>query len=175
MLANLLGREDESVDLLIRVDHEHLAAGVEDEAARAACWLGFLLTDQGKVAGGAAWFARGQALVDDGDLDCPAVGLLRAADGFEALTAGDHPAAVEVFDEASTVAARFGDRDIITLAGLGRGHALIKMGARDQGVALLDEVMLAVTAGEVSPIMHGLAYCAVIELCQQIFDLRRAQ
>ena len=55
------------------------------------------------------------------------------------------------------------------------GQALLLLGKISEGVAQLDEAMLAVTAGGVSPVPTGIMYCSVISECMKIFDLRRAQ
>ena len=56
-----------------------------------------------------------------------------------------------MFGETAEIAQRFGEQDLILLARQGQGRALIRLGKVTEGVALLDEVMVAVTAGEVSP------------------------
>jgi hypothetical protein len=79
-----------------------------------------------------------------------------------------------MFAEAGRIAAQFGDRDLAALAWLGQGQASVTQGETARGVALLDEAMVSVTAGEVSPIPAGIVYCGVIETCMGVFDLGRA-
>jgi len=42
-------------------------------------------------------------------------------------------------------------------------------------MTLFDEVMVAVTTGELTPISSGVIYCAVIEACYDILDVERAR
>lgn len=80
-----------------------------------------------------------------------------------------------MFSTAAVIGERFANPDLISLGALGTGHALIVLGRHLDGVAAFDEAMILVTSEEVSPIVTGIVYCAVIEQCQRIFDLRRSQ
>ena len=173
--AYLVGREADSADLLARAFHEHLRRGEQERAAHCAFWLGFGLLARGEMAPGGAWLARAGRLLEDGRDDCVEHGYLLIPSAFQSIDDGDNATAFGIFVRAVEVGERFGDPDLITLGGLGRGQALIGLGETAAGLASLDEVMVAVTAGEVSPIVAGLAYCAVIEVCRETFDLRRAQ
>jgi hypothetical protein len=73
------------------------------------------------------------------------------------------------------MADRFGAAELVALARVGEGRCLIYRRQIAEGMALLDEAMAAVTAHEVSPVVTGDLYCTVIDGCQEVFDVRRAQ
>ena len=55
-----------------------------------------------------------------------------------------------------------------------QGRMLLYSGRVPEGLALLDEAMVGIATGEVSPIFAGEIYCSLIEACQEVSDYGRA-
>jgi len=173
--AHLLGRTDDATRAWERAHQAAVRDGDLARAVRDAFHLVMGFGQRGEFAQAGGWFARASGLVEQIGSDRVERGYLLIPQALLALDSGDASGAFAFFDEAAAIAARFNDPELSTLGRLGRGQTLIAMGETARGVALLDEAMVAVTAGEVSPINAGIVYCAAIEAFQAIFDLRRAQ
>ena len=172
--AYLTGRDEESEAFHARAHQAFLDRGDHEGAAGAAAWLAFGLLQRGEMAPASGWFARAERILDEARLDSRVRGYLLIPAAIRFLVQGDLAAGHATFTQAVDVARRFGDRDLASLAGSGRGRALIYLGRVAEGVALLDEAMVAVMAGDVTPPIAGDIYCSVLEACQETFDLRRA-
>lgn len=171
--AYLVGHCDVSSDVWVRAHQECARIGEVARAARCAFWLAFALLNNGELARGGGWVDRAQRLLDDRKLDCVEQGYLRYAAALRSVFSGDVSSALEGFTSAAGMGERFLDPELTTLARIGQGRCLIYTGEIDQGVALLDEAMVAVGAQEISPMAVGDAYCTVIEGCHELFDIGR--
>jgi hypothetical protein len=120
------------------------------------------------------WFRRAGRVIEDCD-ECPEHAWLLTWNAFAQMWGSDPAGAAPVFAGSVAVGNRFGDPDLLTMSRLGQGMCLVMQGRRTAGITLLDEVMVGVTSGEVSPMFAGIAYCTVIAACSEIFDLRRAR
>src|SRR5262249_36993410 len=76
---------------------------------------------------------------------------------------------------AAAIGERFGDRDLFALGLHSRGHCLVLAGDVAEGLALLDEAMVNVTTGDLSPFVAGIVYCGVILACESVFEVGRAR
>ena len=175
LAAHLLGRDEEGSQAWEQAHYAFQAADDTASAARCAFWLGMAFMDKGQMAHASGWLARARRMLEERNLDCAERGYVLIPEALQLLDGGDFEEARQHFEEVLSFARRFNDTDLLTLGCLGYGQALIRLGDVSDGTAQLDDVMLSVFSNEVSPLVAGIAYCAVIEVCQDIFDLRRAQ
>jgi ATP/maltotriose-dependent transcriptional regulator MalT len=114
-------------------------------------------------------------MLEEHEGDCAERAWLLILSALPVLFQGDAATALPQFEEADRIARRCDDYEVQTFVRLSQGTALLMMNERQRGLALLDETMVAVTSGEISPILSGIAYCQVIAVCREIFDFRRAR
>ena len=172
--AYLSGHDQQSTDAWARCYRLHLEADEPEEALRSAFWLGYELMQRGDAAQGGGWMAQADQLAAARHLECVECGYLLVPHALMRLHLGAHSDAFDLFAEAGVMAERFDDDDLRALSCLGRGQALTCMGRWNDGVVLFDQAMTSVTNGLISPVVSGIIYCAVIDQCQEAFDVRRS-
>src|SRR5262249_31353077 len=106
--------------------------------------------------------------------DCAERGYLLIPLFRRHVAAGEAKAAHDLAAEAAAIGERFQDADLAAFAGAMQGQVLMRSGEVEQGLALVDEAMVRVTARETTPILTGVIYCSVIQGCQQVYALGRS-
>ncbi len=173
--ARMLGRDDDALAALERAHHRYLERGETRRAAYCAGWIGMSLAYRGEVGPAGGWLARAQRLLEDEPEETVEHGYLLLPAMFQKEAEGDFLAAAAIAGEAAAIGKRLGDPDLFALALHGQGQMLVQAGRVQEGLLMLDESMVAVTAGEVSPFIEGLVYCGVILACQGVFEVGRAR
>ena len=171
--AYLTGRDLEFQRLLERLHRIHVEADDRQRAARCAFWLAVSFLFRGEVGQSNAWAARVERLVED--TECVERGYLALLIAEQRFREGHIASAHATAGQAVAVGECFGDADLIAAARHVQGRALIEQGDVLTALKRLDETMLAVVAGELSPIVTGLMYCSVIDACQRVYALGRAR
>jgi tetratricopeptide (TPR) repeat protein len=172
--AYLTGNDANSFQILERAHLSYLEEEKTEQAVRCAFWLGFMLMNAGEKARSNGWMARGERLLRDKP-ECAEKGLLLIPAALGELSVGQGEKAQKLFEQVSKIGEQFGDANLMALGRLGHGQAMIQQGEVANGIKLLDEAMIIVETDEVFPVVNGIVYCAVIETCRQVWDLRRAQ
>lgn len=173
--AYLLGKDDEYLNALERAHRAHADAGENRRAVRCAFWLGLRLMFRGEAGRANGWLSRARRLLEREERDCVEHGYLQLTVVDQHLDAGHHEAAYAAAARAAEIGDRFGEADLSTCARHLQGRVLIEQGEVERGLALLDEAMVAVSSGGLSPLITGLTYCSVIDGCQQVYALARAR
>ncbi|HSJ32464.1 MAG TPA: LuxR C-terminal-related transcriptional regulator [Longimicrobiales bacterium] len=172
--ALLIGRAQDFTSSLDRAHRAHLEAGNAARAARCAFWIGFRQASEGDIGQATGWFARARRLLEREPDECVEHGYLLLPLVHQHMATRDYDAARQAAAEAVRIAGTYGDPELHALAVHFQGRALLEQARLDEGLALLDESMVTVATGDLSPQVTGLIYCSMIGACRRIHALGRA-
>jgi DNA-binding CsgD family transcriptional regulator/tetratricopeptide (TPR) repeat protein len=174
MSAYLVGQDDEYLKALERAHHAHLKAGHCARAVRCAFWLGFRWLMRGEMGRATGWLSLAERLLEREDRECAERGYLLLPVVEQRFESGDFESAYAIAADAAAIGERCGDAELIVCARHQQGRIRLQQGQVETGLALLDETMITVTAGQLSPLVTGLMYCSVIDACQKVYAIDRS-
>ncbi len=176
-----LGDNDERFEACERAYLAYLDAGRPRRAAIAAIDIAaslFLRGDAGEASG---WISRAGRLLE-GEEEAAEHGyllyLLEVEGRLGGIVSSEPTATHGLISSARRVREighRHGDFTLEALGSMGEGRILVKTGRASEGLALLDEALLAARSGAMTPIWTGNLFCHVIAAAEELGDLRRAR
>ena len=173
--AFMLAREEDSVRELERAHRLNLERREPARAIHCAIWACLILFTHGEIGPASGWLGRAQRLIDKERDDSGQGGYLLIPRMFQEEAQGDVAAAIRTAEQIREIGERFGDDDLFVLGLCSEGEMLMKDARVREGLARLDEAMVAVTSGDLSPFVPGIVYCAVILACQAVYEAGRAR
>ena len=173
--AMMIGRTEEYFAIREQAYDYHLVRGELVGAAGAALWIGIQRMVTGDVGAGGGWLARAARHVEEDGTDSVPAAFLKVAGSLEAAGAGDLDRATALTQEAVAAGRRLGSTDLVGLALHQEGLLLLDAGRAAEGLARLDEAMVELAAGGLSPMVTGIVYCGAITGCWTVYELQRAE
>jgi DNA-binding NarL/FixJ family response regulator len=171
--AFLVGRHNDCIQALQRAHQANLDAGDQPAAVRSAFWLAMTLMDRGEYAVASGWISRADRILQGFDQDTVEHGYVLFFRMLGHIIGGDWVTGLHEAATLTSYGTRFGDGDLLAAGLMAQGRCLLYLGRVPEGVRMLDEAMVGVTTGEVSPVFAGHTYCSLIEACQEISDFAR--
>ncbi len=120
------------------------------------------------------WLKRAEHLLESEPESIEHGYLVRLHERIAFEGEGDLDRARDFAERAYALATRFRDHDLEMLALHDRGGILVARGQVADGLALMEEAMVAAVAGELSAMTTGRIYCNMIDICEKLADYRRA-
>src|SRR5256714_6527728 len=171
--AHWLGLADEVISIYADAYERHCAAGAPRRAALSAFMLAIYLRLRGEGSQADGWMARIQRLLAD-EPEGPEHGYPLYLETAR-LMGVDLDAAIASARRMQDLGKRFGDDTLIALGVFYEGRVLVKQARVAEGLALLDEAMLAALSDKLKPMWTGAIYCGLLSACAELADLRRAR
>lgn len=170
--AYLTGHPETARDAWERVYAERVRSGDDEAAAGAALQVAGLLMDAELWAPFWAWIGRAEQLLPDEVT--AAHGALAMLAAVALVNKGSVREGLESARKAIEIATRFDDLRTRTLGRLVEGRALLMLGHVEEGLAILDEVIVSGTSEGQDPFVVSAVYCTAICSWQAMCDYERA-
>jgi len=169
-----LGEIDDTIAARERAFSMYVDAHRDIDAARVAVQVAENHGHRLQASEARGWMRRAARLLD-GLGETPELGQLRRLESVFAMgteEGDDH--ALELAREVERIGKVTGDRDLEMLGLHDQGRFLVAGGEVDRGFNLMEEAMVSVVTGELTPLVTGRIYCNMIETCASTADYKRA-
>ena len=169
-----IGDVDEALAAYEGAYRLYLQGEMSRQAAISAVGLAVSLFLRGDVELGSGWMNRAQRLLRD-EPEGPEHGYLMYLDLEGGLAGGDFEGVITKAQEIREMGRRHGDANLTAVGILFEGRARVRRGQMTEGMALLDEAMVAVLSDDLLPEWAGNIYCHLMSAFHELADLRRAK